>query len=282
VREFETTPVICIKDGPLKNQGPEKRYFYAGNILVRNVAAKSEVIRTAEDMHALIRLGVNKTSDRLLSDFRRILDGGNSSETPSMHQSAIEKWSSEQTRFLVQSKEKYPNFSTFTVLFLPQAGGDRNLSHKEMLSLMQASQIIQQGHEFPYDVYGSQSGGALIHNRDKFIEGTLDLQVYREIWQVHNTGSFMLARLLKYVDSQYAGVSLPFERIIHSVVMSLRFAQRFYQDTSPDQEISYEFSLIGAAGHRLGTFDDFMMSVGRRNYTTKDDFISTKGIFQDN
>ena len=75
VSEFDTTPVICTNDGPPKRPDG-KRLFYAGDLLIRSAAAKTVKVCTAEDMHALVRLAMNKMSDALLQDVRRIVEAG--------------------------------------------------------------------------------------------------------------------------------------------------------------------------------------------------------------
>lgn len=275
VSEFETTPIVCIKDGPEKYAGSGKRMFYAGNVIIRNTAAKSEVIRSAEDMHALIRLAVSKTSNQLLADFRRVLDGDQERlpAPPHLHQLGLEIWSKELDEYRKKWTATYPRHGTFSMVFLPGSKLDQTLDHAAMKKLVQESQVEWHGWKIPTEIWPSSFSE--IQNRAGAVQGTLDLQMYQELWHMRDTGAFMHARLHHYVKHGTDGIALPLEDVIHPVILGLGFAKRLYQELIPDGHIDYEFALMGIKGQRLGSFDSFAMH--GFNHRASEEIISSHG-----
>lgn len=134
VEEFDQTPVICVKDGPVKDERTGKRQFYEGNVIVRSPAAKTVVIRTAEDMHALIRLAVTKTSNRLLEDMRRLLEGRGESQPISTqpYERDIAIWANSLAERVNGWKQTHPGRGFFSFLLLPDKSLESTLEHAEM------------------------------------------------------------------------------------------------------------------------------------------------------
>ncbi|HEX3723943.1 MAG TPA: ATP-binding protein, partial [Nitrolancea sp.] len=196
IEEFDQTPAICIKDGPAKPGTPNKRYFYEGNLIVRTPAAKTVVIRTAEDMHALIRLAVTKTSNRLLGDVRRLLEGR--SEQPIARQpydAALAVWTAAFAERVNGWKATYPGRGFFSFVLLPDRTVETSLDHTAMKKLVQDARVQVMGLELPstnVDRFTS------VVNIPAGIQGKLDLEDYQEVWQMTSSGAFMYGRLLLY------------------------------------------------------------------------------------
>ena len=256
VAEFDASPVICIKDGPEKPNigGKVKRYFYAGNLIVRTPAAKSEAIRTAEDMHAIIRLGVTKTSNQLLADFRRVLEGSTALAPALPHEREVAQWSQALEACRTTWEAECPGYGVIAMAFLPSPLG-KVLDHAAMRKLVRQSQVQWEGWSIPNQYYEGRF--ATIQNRVSLVEGVLEIEKYQELWQLHASGAFMFARMLHYLEKG-SERRLPFEEVIYSTALGVLFAQRIYQDLVPDGQVELQFSLLGTKGQRLGTFNDFM------------------------
>ncbi|MBV8757181.1 MAG: ATP-binding protein [Deltaproteobacteria bacterium] len=275
VQEFEATPVICVKDGPEKvsPSGKKKRAFYEGNLIVRTSAATSEVIRTADDMQALVRLAITKTSDALLTDIRRIIEGSPPKAAASSERFArdLAMWSNALTsRALLWSKEG-PGFGCFEMVLLPDLIVGKDMDQPSLRKIVQRAQVQGAGWTLPSC---SEDNVTSIQNRPGAIEGTLAIGEYQEIWELHETGAFMYARMLHYLKPT-SELVLPFEQVIYFVVLGIWFAQRLYQELEAGR-IDYEFRLVGVRGQRLGTFDSFRR-VMRDDRRTAEDVISIKG-----
>jgi hypothetical protein len=273
VAEFDASPIICTKDGPEEPNtgGKARRYFYGGNLIVRNAAAKSEVIRTAEDMHALIRVSVTKTSNQLLADVRRILEGGAPPLPVLPHERELAQWSKTLPSLREKWSKAMPGQATFTMTFLPSEIG-RVLTHDELRRLVKQSQVTWGGWVVPSQTYEDRS--TTIQNRAFAVEGTTDSEEYQESWQLHGSGAFMFARLLHYVDRKTAP-RIPFEDVVYGVALGLHFAQRLYQELVPDGQVELEFSLLGTQGQRLGTFEKFMRRMPD-NFRSGEDVITSR------
>jgi hypothetical protein len=278
VAEFETTPIVCISDGPETAQGSGKRMFYEGNVFVRNAAAKSEPIRRAEDMHALIRLAVSKTGDQLLADFRRILDGRAERQPVAVdpHRAGLEVYATELKEHRSKWAAQFPGRGTFSMTFLPSQPIGKVLDHATMKKLVEQAQVEWRGWKVPTAVWPDRF--SQVQNRIDAVQGAFDLDEYKELWQLRSTGAFMHTRLIIYVRDEKGGsVALPFEEVIYPVALGLRFAQRLYKELIPDGELTYEFRLEGIKGQRLGTFDDFRIHMRGTNYRASEDIIPARG-----
>lgn len=256
VSEFDATPMICITDGPEKKPGDVKgkRTFYAGNIIVRTPAAKSEAIRSAEDMHALVRLAVTKTSDKLLGDIQRILDGGIGgrailvTDTRPYEKERL-MWEDALSQREALWKQQWPRKGRFSFIALPDLIIGKQMDHSTMRKLVQQAHTQGAGLTLP-NCFENQV--TRIANRKEALQGTLDLNEYQELWQLHETGFFADASLLHYVKS--SGEVIPFELLIWLVALALRFVQRLYTDLDASR-FDYEFRLDGVRDQKLGTFD---------------------------
>lgn len=260
VAEFDTSPILCIKDGPEKpaSGAKVKRHFYAGNLLVRTPAAKTEVVRAAEDMQALIRLAVTKTSNQLLEDMQRVLEGRSPSPVPQQpHERAVSTWSGTLNDRRELWEKTNPGRGSFSIMFLPSPLA-HELDHAALRTLVQRAQVNWQGWSLPAEVYESKR--ARIQNRAMSVEGTYSDDEIEEIWQAHRSGAFMYSRLLRYLERD-SERQLPFEEIVLAVALGVLFAQRFYQDISPDGEVDITCTLLGIGGQRLTTFDTFMRRI---------------------
>jgi hypothetical protein len=269
VETFDATPIICIKDGPEKRGGASrgKRVFYAGNLIVRTPAAKSEAIRTAEDMHALMRLAVTKTSDKLLTDVRRIIEGVPPAQTPAdPYDGALTMWREALAERQAAWRQRYPEYSTFSLLFLPNHSTDKQLDHAEMRKLVQQCQVEALGLTLPNCWENNTTS---IQNRPRGIEGKLDLDHYQEFWQLHDTGAFMDASLLHYVGDSV----LSFETIIWLVALGIKFAQRLYVNLDVEQ-FSYEFKLENVKDQSLGTMNPSRVHVRGESRTAEHSIVA--------
>ena len=256
VQEFEQTPVICVKDGPVKDPKTGKRYFYEGNLIIRTVAAKTVVIRTADDMHALIRLAVTKTSNTLLQDVRRILEGeASASVSPPPYERELAAWVGAFAERTNEWKRTYSRRGWFSFLLIPDRVVSDERDHSTLKKLVQRSYVELKGLQLP-SCYPDQS--TTLQNLPRGIQGRLDLGDYQEIWQLHDSGAFMYGRLLLYRQHDQVSTVIPFEEIVRLVTLAVLFAQRLYQDLSPDGQIEYRFALAGIKDHQLGSFDRFL------------------------
>lgn len=275
VLEFETTPVICVNDGPpkLTSTGKEKRAFYAGNLIVRTPAAKSEAIRTADDMQALVRLAITKTSNALLTDIRRIIEGGPPEAAVSAQpfERDLTMWRDALMSRAVLWSQQRPGFGRFEMVLLPDLIIGTDVDHASLKKLVQRAHVQGAGWTLPNCWEDHVTS---IQNRPGAIEGTLDLGEYQEIWQLHQSGAFMYATLLHYLKASNE-LTLPFEQLIYDIVLGIWFAQRLYQELEAGR-VEYEFRLVGVRGQPLGTFDSFRR-VAPRDRKTAEDVISIKG-----
>jgi hypothetical protein len=273
VQEFDATPIICIKDGPEKpsDGGRSKRYFYGGNVIVRNAAARSEAIRTAEDMHALIRLAVTKTSDQLLADFRRVLEGGAPTVKSAPHEGELDEWAKALESHRSEWSKSFPGHGVLAMAFLPSPL-ETPLDHSAMRKLPQQSLVQWHGWSLPIQCYEDKF--CQVQNRKSAVEASMVLDNYQEVWQLHASGAFMLARLLEYVGND-DDLRLPFEEIILLVVLGIQFARRMYEDLIPDGQVEVAFWVLGAMGQRLGTYDTFMRRVPG-DYRAGEDVIESR------
>lgn len=273
VEEFESTPLICIKDGPEKrpDSAKPKRAFYAGNLIVRTPSAKSETIRTSEDMQALIRLAISKTSNLLLSDMRRILEGVSTKApepAPERHARELTMWS----EALGEWRPRLPPAGLLSVTFLPDSTAEGlAFSHAAWRKMIGESSVQLRNHEFPrYFV----SEGVAVQNRPDCVQGTASFDYYQEIWQLHASGAFLYAGLLRedLDPGLRAGTRVPdaeryleFVYIMWRVVFAVLFAQRLYEVLSPNGNIRYRFVFTEMQGRQLATTDIRRSLYGRRS-----------------
>lgn len=274
VQEFDASPIVCSANGPLADpQNNRSRCaFYAGSIIVRAVGAKSEPIHTAEDMHALIRLAVTKTSDRLLTDIRRILDGSTlgpeASTAPFGDELAV--WTETLAERTKVWATMLPGYGCLTLVALPDLVV-KELDPESMRKIVQASHVEGAGLTLP-NAYPDHV--TKIQNRRGMLQGTLDLNHYQELWQLHESGAFMDASVLHYRESDGKAV-LPFEAIIWQVALGVQFMQRLYGELGATR-VQYEFKLEGVAGQRLGSIDPHRLFFNG-DYTTVDTMVSSNG-----
>jgi hypothetical protein len=262
VDEFDQTPTICIKDGPVKDSRTGKRHFYEGNVIVRTPAAKTVVIRTSEDMHALIRLAVTKMSNRLLEDMRRLLEGRDDTVriAAQPHEQDLATWTRAFAERVNAWKQTHPGRGFFSFILLPDIAPEGALDHAAMKKLVQSARVEVKGLELP-SCYPDKFTSVM--NIPNGVQGRLDLQEYQDVWQLSSSGAFMYARLLIYRQLDQGPPYIPFEEIIWIVMAAILFAQRLYQDLIPEGRIEYRFALASVKDQQLGSFDNYRMAVER-------------------
>jgi len=158
---------------------------------------------------------------------------------------ALTMWREAFAERQVAWRQRYPQYGTFSLVFLPNRSTDKVLDHAEMRKLVQQCQVEALGLTLPNCWENNTTS---IQNRPRAIEGKLDLDYYQELWQLHNTGAFMDASLLRYVGDSV----LSFEAIIWLVALGMKFAQRLYVNLDIEQ-FSYEFRLENIKDQSLGT-----------------------------
>ncbi|MEJ7598494.1 MAG: ATP-binding protein [Kofleriaceae bacterium] len=276
ISDFSVTPVVCTSDGPEKPLKNGNRYFYAGNVFARTVAAKSEVIRTAEDMLALIRLGVTKTSNQLLSDFRQVLEGTALSvpAEPAPHDHAIALWTQAFGDRREEWKQRWPTLGAIDMVFLPDRAEGDALDHAAMRRLVQDARVTSGGWSLPAEAYETKF--CKFRNRVDAVECGFERDADPELWQLHKSGAFMYGGMLRYHEDHQDGLILPFEGVIYVVALGFIFAQRLYESMAPHAALSFTFRLTGVKQSRLGTFDKFRRRL-HDEYRTSDDTITIRG-----
>lgn len=147
-----------------------------------------------------------------------------------------------------------PGKGWFTVMVFPDLVIHDDMDHVGLKKLVRAARVELKGLQLPtLDAHQFSR----VENLDGAIRGYLDLQEYQEVWQLHDSGVFMWAKLLQY-KNETGEALLPFEEIVWLVALGVSFAQRLLTEIMPEGRVSLEFALNGVQGHELGSFDEFV------------------------
>lgn len=268
---------------------------YQDTFLARSTASRNEIIE-ADERHAIDlvvslfeKQGLRDESLELrrvsgVAAARAFIDGMASAapaqaaptsieglppaQTPiESYDGALTMWREALAERQVAWRQRYPEYGTFSLSFLPNRSTDKQLDHAKMRKLVQQCQVEGLGLTLPNCWENNTTS---IQNRPRAIEGKLDLDYYQELWQLHNTGVFMDASLLHYVSDSV----LWFEAIIWLVALGVKFAQRLYVNLDVEQ-LSYEFKLENVKDQSLGTRSPHVHLRGDRR--TADHSISAGG-----
>jgi hypothetical protein len=187
------------------------------------------------------------------------------------HSTNLALWHKALTERSAVWNQHWPRHAIFSMIILPTMSIAKNPDHASMKKLLRQAHVNGAGLTLPNC---SEDQTMSIQNRRGAIQGKLDLGDYQEFWQLHDTGSFMDARLLHYVmDGDRRVIS--FEAVIWLVALGIQFAQGLFHELETG-EIEYEFKLEGVKDQSLGTLDQRGLRLNG-NYQTADEVIVVKG-----
>jgi hypothetical protein len=253
VPEFEAEPHIC-GDGPNDPDDLKKKLFYAGDMLVRNEKGQTVRVQSSEEMRALLRRALGKTSDALLHDIRRIIEGRVDTRTLAdplqVHSPVIQQWSATYADFLRQIN----GGGVYGVRVFPDVVLDVG-DHERLKLALQRTNARAAGIQFPASQYGET------FNRDGCIEGRNEVPGYKHVWQLHGTGAFVYVGQ-RFEESKWTEESMTREGLeradyfihssnCHRYALTLLFFKRLYSDLGFDGPLSYDVEWSQTLDNRL-------------------------------
>ncbi len=250
VEEFGDVPHVCTRSAP-----EEKPSFRAGDVLIRTPACQSRRISTAEEMRALLRLAMNKTSDTLLRDFRRVLEGGSPQAADAeLHAQQLASWDEEFERFRKELESKREERAVFESLAIPRGPVTGLESHEAREQALQDCKV-KFGYypEFPDLRYGST------HRRAEFVAGEASIDEYESRWRLHESG--LLAVVLNVPCTQppsgrEAGKYLRLNWLCAEVMSAFLCAGRLYGSLNFEGDVEVRFRWTNMYGRYL-VFDQW-------------------------
>jgi schlafen family protein len=247
VREFERHPNICARQCP---KSPPT--FHEGQILIRSDNAESRAIRTAEEMQELLRLAMSKTSEALLRDMKRIIEGGAPASVPlDAYAGTIEEWRSEVKNFRAELEQhsETPR-GTFDAFLVPVDGTSLAETHEALKDAVDKA-VVNRGNFTPFPFAREYDR---VRNRSGFIEGTGSTRSYERKWRLYTNGFFAFVENLRENDSTLAktrGRHIHFERACAKVGLTLIFASRLNERLAYDGPLLVTFRWTDTAGRFL-------------------------------
>jgi hypothetical protein len=246
VAEFEPGPNICTRPAP-----GARPAFNPGQILIRTEAAQSRVIQTAEEMRELLGLALGKTSNGLLRDFRRVIEGRGIADAPppDKHAALFAKWADERDAFVSRLKEKYKKeVGSFACSIVPVGEIAAIDDYERLRSIAEWSNVTRNAGGFPR----SRAGYGEVNNRGGFIEGTNSGSGYEYEWRAFSAGPFVyVGTLNEDVLERRPEPYLEFDRLCRRVAMVFMFADRFFEQRSYDGELRFDFRWTAMRGRTL-------------------------------
>ena len=259
VAEFDHTPNICVKAGP--GASP---LFKAGDVLIRTDAPESRRIQTAEEMRELLRLALGKTTENLLRDMRRIVEGRDIEVQPEdRHADLLASWSKEVGEFAERLIEKHhrQSVSLFDFRVVPLEPVEPIDDHEQLKRMYQQSTVNLGG----YDPFPSSIQYETPYNRDGFVEGVETLEGYEHEWRAYFDGPFLHAEIVQewtLDPDRFPRVKgkrfLKYNRVCDKVALGFVFAGRFLDRRGYSGPVRIEFRWTDTSGRGLLYEDPWM------------------------
>lgn len=248
VAEFQQFPNICTQ------QAPDQREFKPGDVVIRTDAAQSQVIRTAEEMRELLRLAIGKTTETLLRDVKRIVEGQVAVEAPEdRHAKLLATWEESRRAFAdrVQSERKEGGVvATFWCVMRP-IDAQEALGHSDLRALMTRAAVNRGGYNFPTSQYDR------VFNRDGFVEGIEGVEGYEHEWRAYAEGPITYVEALRETRFDFTRMNLERQRYLHfaracdKVGLTFMLAQRILEGRDYSGDICFNFGWTDTEGRKL-------------------------------
>jgi hypothetical protein len=199
--------------------------------------------------------------------------------SPEPFEREISRWMTSLNERLPVWRAFGPNSGWFSTIFMPDTNLTTALAdHKLLRSAVMSAQVTaSSGLEYPCSNYSGHL--SVIQNRHDVIEGSCSNREHQELWQLHTSGTFMYANLLRQDHDLRGTQSTDFESIIAYVGSSLLFAHHLYGALLRARNIHYKMLLSNVRGLRLVSSDPLNRPLSP-NYRAGEDEVSVVGDVQ--